>query len=59
MTEPPTGASHSGKRPSLSGGELTRRGHAAGQFARDRYFWRSLTPRYFDIYDRVLTDRAS
>ncbi|MFE9636570.1 glycosyltransferase family 4 protein [Streptomyces sp. NPDC006463] len=39
--------------------ELTRRGHAAGQFARDRYSWRSLTPRYFDIYDRVLTDRTS
>lgn len=38
--------------------DLTRRGEAAGQFARDHYSWRSLTPHYLDIYDRVLSDRA-
>ncbi|MFE1792109.1 glycosyltransferase family 4 protein [Streptomyces sp. NPDC059525] len=37
--------------------ELARRGQAASRFARDHYSWRSLTPRYFDIYDRVLADR--
>ncbi|MFB7178467.1 glycosyltransferase family 4 protein [Streptomyces sp. NPDC056257] len=38
--------------------ELARRGQAAGQFARDHHSWRSLTPRYLDIYDRVLADRT-
>lgn len=37
--------------------ELTRRGQAARRFAHDHYSWRSLTPRYHDIYDRVLADR--
>ncbi|MGW2984065.1 glycosyltransferase family 4 protein [Streptomyces goshikiensis] len=38
--------------------ELARRGQAAGQFARDHYSWRSLAPRYFDIYDRALANRT-
>ncbi|WP_158710197.1 glycosyltransferase [Streptomyces katrae] len=38
--------------------ELIRRGEAAGQFARDNYSWRSLTPRYLDIYDRVPAERT-
>lgn len=37
--------------------ELTRRGQAARRFALDHYSWRSLTPRYLDIYDRVLAER--
>ncbi|MFI1185860.1 glycosyltransferase family 4 protein [Streptomyces californicus] len=37
--------------------ELARRGEAARRFAHDHYSWRSLTPRYHDIYDRVLADR--
>lgn len=38
--------------------ELARRGQAAYQFARDHYSWRSLAPRYFDIYDGVLANRS-
>ncbi|MFJ6485980.1 glycosyltransferase family 4 protein [Streptomyces sp. NPDC091682] len=37
--------------------EMTRRGQAARRFAHDHYSWRSLTPRYHDIYDRALADR--
>lgn len=37
--------------------ELARRGRAARRFTRDHYSWRSLTPRYLDIYDRVVTVR--
>lgn len=37
--------------------ELTRRGEAARRFTHDHYSWRSLTPRYLEIYGRVLADR--
>ncbi|MFC8269513.1 glycosyltransferase family 4 protein [Streptomyces cinereoruber] len=38
--------------------ELARRGEAARRTTHERYSWRSITPRYFEIYDRALADRA-
>ncbi|MER6520202.1 glycosyltransferase family 4 protein [Streptomyces sp. NPDC001553] len=39
--------------------ELARRGEAARRITHDHYSWRSLTPRYLEIYDRVLAGKEA
>ncbi|MGX1632457.1 glycosyltransferase family 4 protein [Streptomyces albidoflavus] len=38
--------------------ELSRRGEAARRLTHAHYSWRTLTPRYLEIYDRVLASRT-